>query len=251
VDGRPVSWLDRPGEEPPIVLLHGWGASAATFAGLLRLSRTRRRILALDLPGFGESPLGHEVWTTTSYAALVSRWLADMAEGGYSLLGHSYGGAISMRLAAGAPGPDRVLFCAPSGIRPEVQGPPSIRVRTFRALRAVASHLPGPLAAPVQERLIKSFGSEDYRAAAPALRPTLVAAVSEDLSAIAAEISIPALIVWGARDPELPREPHAERLRALVGSSALVVLENSGHFPFADEAVRFALIFDSFMEAEV
>ncbi len=251
MDGLSVSWLDRPGEDPPIVLLHGWGASAATFAGLLRLSRTRRRMLALDLPGFGESPLGQGGWTTASYASLVSRWLADRTRDGYSLLGHSYGGAIAMRLAAGAPGPDRVLFCAPSGIRPEAQAAPGIRVRTYRALRTLTRPLPDPVGARAQELLIQRFGSPDYRAAAPALRPTLVAAVGEDLSEIASEISIPALIIWGAQDQELPLRPHAERLRAIVSTSELVVLENSGHFPFADEAVRFAVIFDSFMAAEV
>ncbi len=234
-----------------MLLLHGWGSSAASFTGLLRLSRTPRRLVALDLPGFGESPLGDGGWNSARYSELVRRWGEGLLGSSHSLLGHSYGGQVSIRLATGASVPDRLLLCAASGIRPLASAPPSARVRAFKTLRSLSGLLPPPLASTARGWLVDRFGSADYRAAAPALRPTLVAAVTEDVSAEAERITIPTLIVWGARDTELPLHPHAERLHALVPSSELVVLEGSGHFPFVDEAGRFARIFDAFMDAEI
>jgi pimeloyl-ACP methyl ester carboxylesterase len=251
VDGQPLSWLERRGQDPAVLLLHGWGSSAASFTGLLRLSRSPRRLVALDLPGFGESPIGRGSWDTTAYSELVARWASQQLGSPPSLLGHSYGGAIAIRLAAGPTPPDRLLLCSASGIRPDAGGAPTARTRAYRMLRSSTRWLPGRLGSQAREFLAQRFGSADYRAAGPLLRPTLVAAVTEDLSAQAARIDVPTLIIWGARDQELPLEPHAGRLRELISSSELVVLESSGHFPFVDEAGRFARIFDSFMDARL
>jgi len=252
VGGQRLSWLERPGEDPPVVLLHGWGASAATFGPLLRLSRSPRRLLALDLPGFGESPIGPGGWTTAAYSRLVRDWLADRGGASFSLLGHSYGGSISLRIAAEpGPRPDRLLLCSASGVRPAAGAAPGLRVRSFKALRALAGWLPEPASGRASEWLRQRFGSADYRAASPQLRPTLVAAVREDLSSQAGQIAVPTLVIWGARDPELPLEPDGRRLAGLIPPAELVVFEASGHFPFLDEPGRFALVFDAFMDAKL
>lgn len=249
LDGQPLSWLERAGREPAVLLVHGWGSSAAAFSGLLRLSRSPRRLVAVDLPGFGESPIGGGGWDTTRYSELVTRWAREQLGAPLSLMGHSYGGAVSIRLALSSSPPDRLLLCGASGIRPEAGAPPPVRVRVYRGLRSLSGLLPGRLGHEARERLAEHFGSADYRAAGPALRPTLVAAVTEDLSSQARMIQVPTLIVWGAHDTELPLEPHARRLQALIPTSELVVMEQSGHFPFVDEAARFARVFDAFMDA--
>ena len=252
VQGQTVSFLDRPGEDPPVALLHGWGASAESFTGLLRRSRSPRRLVAPDLPGFGLSPIGQGSWTTSSYSELLREWIGTLGGPVYSLLGHSYGGSISIRLAGG-PGPtaDRLLLCAASGIRPKEEMAQRSRVGIFKALRAAARWLPGPASQTATEWLSQRFGSADYRAASPELRRTLVAAVQEDLSPLAPLIHVPTLVLWGAKDPELPLDPHAGRLAGLIPPAELVVFEASGHFPFVDEPARFALVFDSFMDAEL
>lgn len=246
-----VSFLERPGSDPPVLLLHGWGASAATFTPLLERMGSARRLLAPDLPGFGESPVGRGGWTTTAYADLILAWLDGLGVGGYSLLGHSYGGAVALRLSTGGHPPDRLLLCAPSGIRPEAAQPPDLRVRGYKWLRAAAGVLPPRPRAGFRNWLATRMGSADYRAASPELRPTLVAAVREDLSPLAGQLTVPTLIVWGSEDRELPLRPHAERLRQLVPSSELVVFEGSGHFPFLDQAARFAAVADALMDAEL
>ncbi len=247
VSGDPVSWLERGGSDPPVLLLHGWGASADTFATLLRLSRTPRRLLALDLPGFGQSPIGRGEWTTSKYAGLVRSFMAQC--GGTSLLGHSYGGAVSIRVAAEAPAViDRLLLCAASGVRFPLTSAATRRVRRYKRLRRLAGILPARARQAALEGLAQRFGSEDYRTAGP-MRPTLVHAVQEDLRPLAERISVPTLIVWGESDPELPLDPYGTTLAGLVGPGELVTFSASGHFPFLDEPVRFAAVVDAFMDA--
>jgi pimeloyl-ACP methyl ester carboxylesterase len=247
-----VSWLEREGSDPPVLLLHGWGASATSFSGLLQLSRTRRRLVALDLPGFGDSPLGITNWTRASYAALVRQLLLSRGWPEVTLLGHSYGGGVALRLAGESSPPlDRLILCSASGLRLPAAGGVAVRRLTFRALRRGAEvALPKRWSGPTLEWLRQRFGSADYRAAGP-LRPTLVHAVQEDLSSVAERITAPTLIIWGGRDQELPLAPYGRRLRELIATSELVEFEDSGHFPFADEPGRFASVFDAFVDADI
>ena len=251
VGDQRVSFLERPGVDPPVLLLHGWGASAATFTPLLERMATPRRLLAPDLPGFGESPLGTGGWTTAAYAELLLDWLRGLQVNRYSLLGHSYGGALAIRLSGGAFPPDRLLLCAPSGIRPEAAAPPGLGVRAYKWMRAAAGALPPGPRRSFRSWLASRMGSADYRAASPELRPTLVAAVREDLSLLASRLTLPTLIVWGSNDLELPLRPHAERLRGLIPGAELAVFGGSGHFPFLDQAARFAAVADALMDAEI
>jgi len=247
-----VSWLEREGGDPPVLMLHGWGASAASFSGLLQLSRTPRRLVALDLPGFGESPLGSASWTRASYAQLVRQLLISRGWPKATVLGHSYGGGVALRLAGESSPPlDRLILCSASGLPLPSAGGVGARVRAFRALRKGAEvALPGSLSRPAVEWLRQRFGSADYRTAGP-LRPILVRAVQEDLSSVAEQIKVPTLIIWGGRDQELPLVPYGRRLRELIAPSELVEFEGSGHYPFVDEPGRFASVFDSFVDAEI
>jgi pimeloyl-ACP methyl ester carboxylesterase len=247
-----ISLLERAGTDPPVLLLHGWGANAASFSGLLHLAKTPRRLVALDLPGFGESPLGSTEWTRSRYADLVRKLILDRGWEKVAVLGHSYGGGVALKLAGESPAPlDRLILCAPSGVAPVRRGGEGARVRTFRTLRLSLEHLlPSSLAEPAVEWLRQRMGSADYRAAGP-LRPVLVRAVQEDLTAVAERVEVQALIIWGVADTELPLDPNGWRLRKLIRTSELVEFPASGHFPFVDEAVRFAAVFDSFVDAKL
>ncbi|MGB9484086.1 MAG: alpha/beta fold hydrolase [Candidatus Dormiibacterota bacterium] len=219
---------------------------------MLRIAKTSRRLVALDLPGFGESPLGVTDWTTAAYAELVRGLISTRGWEKVAILGHSYGGGVALRLAAQPAGSlDRLLLCAASGVRLANSSGPGGRVRTFRALRRTAETLlPARLSEPSVEWLRQRMGSSDYRSAGP-LRPILVRAVQEDLAPLAEQVQVPTLIIWGGGDTELPLETYGQRLRQLIPSSELVEFSSSGHFPFVDEPARFAAVFDSFVDARL
>lgn len=95
-------------DAPPIMALHGWLDNAASFSRLGPRLAGNNRVIALDLPGHGQSfhrPPG-ESYELLDYVRDLAQFLEQHAPEGAVLLGHSLGGIIAMLLAVAAP--DRV-----------------------------------------------------------------------------------------------------------------------------------------------
>lgn len=132
--GGPVHVADFGGEGPPIVLLHGLGASHTGWMPVGPGLARRGRVIAPDLIGFGRTPLGGRRSTIEANVELVSRLLdREIAgEGPVTVVGNSMGGMVSVMLAAARP--DRVA-----------------------RLVLVAPALPRPLGAPLDMKVAAAF----------------------------------------------------------------------------------------------
>ena len=87
----------------PIVVLHGWGAHIEAVGPILAALEGVADVIALDLPGFGESEPPPEAWDVDSYARFIIHFLDEMAVERAHLVGHSHGGRVSIALAADEP----------------------------------------------------------------------------------------------------------------------------------------------------
>jgi pimeloyl-ACP methyl ester carboxylesterase len=99
VNGRPVWYVDA-GSGPTIVLLHGAGATwRAWLANLVDLTRDHR-VIAIDLPGFGDS--ANMPWSRdlAPYAAAVVGLLDQLDAHSPTIVGHSFGGLVAQRVAS-------------------------------------------------------------------------------------------------------------------------------------------------------
>ena len=95
------------------------------------------------------------------------------------------------------------------------------------------------------EKMRRKMGSADYNAASEIMRKTLVLAVNEDLRHLFPKISAPTLIMWGRHDDAVPLSD-AYLIEASVSNAAVIVFEQSSHFPFLTEEARFIPILKSF-----
>jgi pimeloyl-ACP methyl ester carboxylesterase len=113
LDG-PVHWVDFGGpsradnladdEEPaPVVLVHGLGGSHLNWVAVAPTLARRRRVVALDLPGFGLSPAQGRATTVQHNAALLSRFVHEVLGRPVVLVGNSMGGMVSLILASRRP----------------------------------------------------------------------------------------------------------------------------------------------------
>jgi pimeloyl-ACP methyl ester carboxylesterase len=234
--GRRVFVYDRRGKgrAPPIVLVHGLGGSAASFAALAAsLVPHARRVLALDLPGHGRNRLGkgEEPATVVEQGTAVLDALADLGEPAV-LVGSSLGGALSLHAAAAFPA--RVLGVvglAPAGapLRGEAR---SQVLHAFRGGRDAARELPARLysrpprlawlferdlgrhfAAPPVRKLLTHLSAHDD----PGLRPEMLGRIAQ-----------PVLVLWGESDGILPRES-VDYFRAHLKNASVEVLAGCGH----------------------
>jgi pimeloyl-ACP methyl ester carboxylesterase len=238
------------GQGDPVVLLHGWGASSQSLAGVAACLTPLFQVTSVDLPGFGWSQAPPVAWGVADYADHVRQFLDQVGIAKAALLGHSFGGRIAIQLASCHPARvSRLILVASAGVRPR-RGPRYYaRVAITKALRRVLT-LPGleGLGSRLLSRWQAKVGSRDYLAAGR-LRPTLVKVVNEDLTPALALIQAPTLLLWGDQDQEV-RRPAVDVLAARIPRARLNVFPGAGHFPFQDAPEAFCQAAREFLQAE-
>jgi pimeloyl-ACP methyl ester carboxylesterase len=229
----------RTGSSPPWTLaLHGWRRTHRDFDAVLgALPATPEGgpeppldAVALDLPGFGASPPPPEGWGSNGYARAVVPVLESMAEEAGSpvvVLGHSFGGRVAVRLAAGWP--DLVAGLVLSGVPRLAQVGAGARRAPLPLRLAKQAHRRGLLPGATVERLRYRYGSADYRQAVGVMREVFVRLVNERYDEDMARLEGPVELVWGERDTEVPVEVARAAADLLDGRANLTLCPGAGH----------------------
>lgn len=232
-----------------VVLLHGLGGSAANWVEVVPRLVPQRAVVAVDLPGHGGSPAPPPPAGIDRYADAVGAALDDLGVASAHVAGHSFGGHVAARLALRRP--DLVgglLLVCPSGIssrrrlaRVVLAG--TTRLRPTRAVRPLALRLAGrawfrralftPWVAGNAEHLpARAVRGLVWDARRHADVRSPLRAMADDPRLWLGAVRCPALVLWGARDVQLPVEDAfeiARRLRAplrvVAGCGHLVIVE--------------------------
>jgi pimeloyl-ACP methyl ester carboxylesterase len=238
VGGQKLRLFDE-GSGPAVVVLHGWGGRIESMAPVLSCLTPDHRVLALDLPGFGESPLPEGVWGTPDYAAFVRDVLEDLGVERAMFVGHSFGAKTSLYLAATHPEfVEKLVLVGSSGLRT----PPSMKARFKRMLSKAARFAGrlGPLGRRLRSAVYSRIASKDYQDAG-AMRPIFLRVVNEDLKELLPRVKASTLLVWGTEDDAVPVS-HARTMEKSIPDAGLVLFEGAGHFAYLDERDRFCRI---------
>lgn len=255
--GRSVNVIEL-GDGPPIVFVHGLSGCWQNWLEQLPEFAADHRVIALDLPGFGESPMPAGPISIGGYARIVDELCDALAVDAAAFVGNSMGGFISAELAITFPQRvERLVLLSAAGLSIE-SGPP-IPLRAFArapwllagygawlaskadvmaqrptlraaALSLVARHpsrLPGPLVA----EQMRGSGKPGFLDAAAALS-------SFPIRDRLREIACPTLIVWGDHDRLVPVGDAAEFER-LIPNARAVVYEDTGHVAMLERPERF------------
>ena len=233
------------GEGPPLVLVHGLGGAAANWTKLAPLLAARRRVLIPELPGHGGSAPIAAAPSLVPFADRVLRVADREAMLPAPLVGHSLGGILALRAALLRPEAVTALVLAGAA------GIGSSTRRAARMLMIVGAVKPARRIAPFRVRIAHSewlralalgvWLTEDPRALppdaalgfleAPRLHTDTGAAwralVRDDPRPQLGDVRCPCLVLWGARDRQLPVADafdYSRRLRA-----PLRVVAGCGH----------------------
>jgi pimeloyl-ACP methyl ester carboxylesterase len=238
------------GSGPPLLLLHGWGATKELMAPVAERLTGYRTIIP-DLPGFGSTAMPPHAWGVAEYADWVIALLDRLGIARAHVVGHSNGGRIAIALAAAHPGRvDRLVLTDSAGIRPSHGARYQVRIRTFKLLRAASRWrwLPSRARDAAQRRAAQR-GSADYRAASGTLRASMVRLVNADMRPWLARLTTSTLLIWGDHDRETPLAD-ARTMERLIADAGLVVFEGAGHFAYAEQPDRFCRIVDVFLRGD-
>lgn len=236
------------GQGPPVLLLHGWGASVDLFESTIAGLAPRYTLIAPDFPGFGRTPAPPSGWSVGDYTAWTISLLDELDIGSCAVVGHSFGGRVAIKLAA--EWPERVtglVLADAAGIKPKRTIAESIAVRKFKTLRRLSTSrvVPPSLRTQLGERVARA-GSPDYRAAAGTVRDSFVRIVNEDLTPVLARIMAPTLLIWGEQDRDTP-VADARVMERLIPDAGLVIFPGSGHYAYLEQPARFCHIVNTFL----
>jgi pimeloyl-ACP methyl ester carboxylesterase len=249
VKGVRLRWFVG-GDGPPLVLLHGLGGAASNWVELAPELARENRVIAVDLPGHGGSSPLPALPNLEPFADRVGLVLQREGVHPVVVVGHSLGCVVALRLAMRSPDLVRgLVLISAAGI-----GSTTRRARYALALSSLVQ--PGRLLAPFRDRIAESrrlrafvwgpWATPDGTTVSPAATigllegPSLhsdttsaaAALVEEDPRVDLGRVRCPAMLLWGARDPQVPIDDafqYARRLRA-----PLRVVAGAGHLVIAE-----------------
>jgi pimeloyl-ACP methyl ester carboxylesterase len=240
------------GEGPPLLLVHGWTGAASNFVELAPLLATRFRVLAPDLPGHGGSAPLPAAPNLDAYADRVRAVAALEGMLPAAVLGHSMGGLVALRLALRRPADVSALVLAASAGIETVTRRAEFWIafvgltRPSRVISRFRRRIPG--SAFLRRTIFSSLQVSDPLALSPAAIEGLLgssrchadvvsagkALVRDDPRTELEAVRCPVLLLWGARDLQVPLSDafeYARRLRA-----PLRVIADCGHLLVAERA---------------
>ena len=268
IDGVRTYAVDA-GEGPPILLVHGYGDTAdgwrRVVPGLLR----DHRVVAIDVPPFGRSSEPPKGKLLDFYSEFLPPLLDELELDRMTVIGHSLGGAISLRLAVENPERvERLGLVAPAGLG---TAPPWWwHALTARALWQGALMVPGPVSTAIVRRSLKSFlamrlfanphrlGHEirhfiDMHGTAADLRKLLAAghacidSYTGRLLEQSLALEIPLWMLWGRQDGLVP-SLHARAFERAHPEARVHVLDDCGHYPHIELPQRFNTLLRNWLD---
>jgi pimeloyl-ACP methyl ester carboxylesterase len=266
VDGRRVHAVSiGAGTGLPVLFVHGLGGRWQNWLENIPRLAARRRVVAIDLPGFGRSQMPREAISMAGYATVADR-VCDLFElDRVALVASSMGGFIAAELALHHPqrlerialvspvaawmgdfdpGPATALLAAlartrlgtPAGIRAIIARPRSRHL----AFATLVRH-PTRIAPDILLELAGGQGAAGFGGA-------LAAMLSHDLRDQLAEVAVPTLIVHGREDMIVPLADSV-RLGQTLPSAQLEIFEDTGHLAMVERPRRFNDALERFLDA--
>jgi pimeloyl-ACP methyl ester carboxylesterase len=268
VAGYRLHYVELDGPGTPLLFIHGLGGNWTVWLENLPAFARHHRVIAVDLPGFGGSPLPSDAVSIEGYGHTLEAFCSQLGLDSVIVIGSSLGGWVSAELTLRAP--ERVvglILVDAAGIVPTrlerwkslslmegaaVMAPLAPRFRKSvaarRGLRKMALRYtidrPADLAADLVFMALPPAPDPGFRPALTACRRSWSEAWCDRLS----EIKCPTLIVWGDRDSLLPLR-HAREWAQRIPASELRVVAQAGHLPMLEHPEQFNQLGLEFVES--
>ena len=222
-----------------LVLLHGWGQNIQMMKPIGD-KFPENDIIIIDFPGHGKSEEPKELWTLNDFVEMLHELLIKLKVKNPILIGHSFGGKISLIYASKYETKKLVLFGSPFKIK---KNPNSLKVKVLKMIK----NLPGM--DKMAEIAKKHMGSADYRNASPMMRDILVEHVNTDITDLVKKIKCPTIIIWGDNDKAVPLED-AYELSSYIKDSAVIVYDGCTHYAYLERLQQTISIIESFIKGD-
>jgi pimeloyl-ACP methyl ester carboxylesterase len=269
IEGVKLNYVDiGSGEREPIVFIHGLGGQWQNWLENIPRAAQERRVIALDLPGFGLSAMPRDKITIPSYGRTVEALCGQLELERVDVVGNSMGGFIGTEVAIQFPSRvHRLVLVSAAGITSaDLARAPILTLG--RVASAVASwgaarhrqtasrprsrHMALALVARHPSLLKSDLAYEAFfkGTGKPGFDDALLACLDYDFRDRLPDIRQPTLIVWGEQDSIIPVKD-AHEFERLISHSRKVVMSDTGHVAMAERPGTFNnLVMDFLAESD-
>jgi pimeloyl-ACP methyl ester carboxylesterase len=233
---------DGPGTGPPLLLIHGSGASSGSWKPMVPILAGHHHVIRVDLPGCGRSP-ARPPFDVPAQAGRVAAVLDDMALGGVAVAGHSSGGYVATALAEQRPDLVRSLALISTGPSLDALLPQPV------ILRALLAPPLGPLLWPIRsdamirkgivatcarpvdlpDDVIAELRGITYRTVRTVLRLNTAYVAERSVPDRLAALDVPVLVLFGTADPRW--DPSSAHQYDVLPHARVELLPGVGHLP--------------------
>jgi pimeloyl-ACP methyl ester carboxylesterase len=247
-----------------VVLIHGLGASSGFWASTIDQIVSCRRVIAVDLPGFGLSPRLEGPVEITTYSDAIAAVLRGLQLVGSDVVGHSLGGLIAQRLAIDHPDlVGNLMLVSPgdlavSNVRKVAMATAFrtagwfVRSHTLRRLIATSNQVAKVMSSALAGKSMPPAVVADLffnGLTSKGLSPAISAALRDRSFTESNRILSPTLVVQGEKD-RLVTVSSARTLADRIPSARLQVWKGAGHCPMFDRPGQFAAAITTLPEPE-
>lgn len=232
----------------PIVFLHGVGSDKSVWAPQLDHFGTRRRAIAFDYPGYGDSDPAAEGTSRDDYAAAILAGMDSLGIDQAHVCGLSLGGVIAIAIHSAAPGRCASLILADTfASHPEGRAIYDRSIAASHDLEALARArvdvlIAQPADPAVRSEVVETMSRIDQRAYRTGAEAVWLAEQQDRARAI----DVPALVLCGAEDKVTPPALSIE-LAALIPSARLEIIAGAGHLSNLEKPDDFNRVVEAFL----
>jgi haloalkane dehalogenase len=237
---------EGPAGGPVVLLIHGYPESSFQWRHLMpALSEAGWRAVAPDLAGFGDSPPDLP-GTWERHVESIGRFHENLGLGEVVLVVHDWGGLIGLAWACDHPDAVRGLVISDTGffadarwhdlantLRTEGQGEELIMNLDRDALNGLLAGASSGIDDAAIDEYWRGFDGEERRQGHLDFYRSMDFEKLEPYEGRLAKLGVPALILWGEKDP-FASVAGARRFDRELPNTELVVVEGAGHFVFED-----------------
>jgi haloalkane dehalogenase len=245
VNGTRLHYVDV-GAGPPVVLVHGSPLSSFAFRHQIAALSSRFRIIAPDLPGFGQSEALNEGPVFARQAEVLRALLQHLDLGPIRLLGHDWGGPIGMGAVVDQLDRVKQLVLVNTTLRSDFRPPfywkqfTASRIGDFLLVRlnvfgwGLPSMMHAARSAEIRTHYMRHLKMEATRKTVLSLeRLEGFAALTERVEIALSAVAIPTLILWGHPDAYFSKN-ELEWLKVTFPDAEVREIPGGGHFPMED-----------------
>ncbi|MFE0103628.1 alpha/beta fold hydrolase [Streptomyces sp. NPDC059009] len=236
---------DGPRQAPPLLLIHGSGASGAFWGPVVPALAARHHVVRVDLPGCGQSPPAAS-YDVPAQAAHVAAVLDGLGLGRVGVAGHSSGGYVATALAELRPDLVGSLALVSTGPRLDALLPQPLLLRALlepplgpllwprRSDAMIRKGIGAMAARPVRvpDDVVRDLRAITYRTTRAVLRGNAVYLAERSVPERLAGLGVPVYVIFGGADPRW--EPSSARQYEAVLGARVELLPGVGHLPMLE-----------------